>query len=72
MDLATYLQHADLTQAEFAARLGVHPVTLNRWVKGHAMPRRAAMAKIQNLTGGCVLPADLATAATAPSVSEAA
>ena len=66
MDLAAFLAQAELTQTEFAARIGVHPITLNRWVNGHALPRRSAMVKIQEATGGQVGPSDLLAATIKP------
>lgn len=60
MDISEYLAEAKMTQTAFAEMIGVHPVTLNRWINGHAMPRRAEMAKIRAATCGLVTASDMA------------
>lgn len=62
MKLSDYLAQEKLTQAQFAELVGAHPITVNRWATGTAMPRRAQAAKIQEVTGGLVTPPDLAAA----------
>ncbi len=40
--------------ARFASQIGVHQTTLSKWRRGHAMPRMAQMARIEELTEGAV------------------
>lgn len=68
MKLSDYLAQEKLTQAQFAEMVGAHPITVNKWATGNAMPRRAQVAKIRDVTAGRVTAADLAAAfATQPS-----
>lgn len=56
--LAKYLDSAGMTEAAFAAKLGVSQVTINRYVKGKRFPDRDTILRIEELTGGAVKPAD--------------
>lgn len=42
-------QHMDLTQEQFAARLGVTFPTVNRWENRHSRPSRLALQSIRRL-----------------------
>lgn len=59
MKLSDYLQVNQITQAEFAARIGTTGATVNRIVRGKVIPRRALMTTISEATKGDVKPLDL-------------
>ena len=59
MNLSSYLAHAKLTRADFAAQVGAHPVTVSRWATGAALPKRQQMARIEEITGGQVTARDM-------------
>jgi|GEM_PF-2176028 len=40
-----------LTQSEFAKSLGVALLTINRWEKGHSIPARDNIKKLEKLIG---------------------
>ena len=52
-DLPTRVRHLrrnlDLTQAHFAARLGVSVITIHRWETGQSHPRRLALTRLAEL-----------------------
>ena len=54
MTLREYLRAENLTLAEFAKAVGVHPITVHDWAAGKAVPRRASMARIDEITAGKV------------------
>lgn len=56
MTLREWIATAGLTQRAAAERLGVHEITLNRWLTGRAIPRRDQMTLIGTMTDGAVLP----------------
>lgn len=56
MTLREWIATAGLTQRAAAERLGVHEITLSRWLTGRAIPRRDQMTLIGALTAGAVLP----------------
>lgn len=56
MTLREWIATAGLTQRAAAERLGVHEITLSRWLTGKAIPRRDQMTLIGSLTAGAVLP----------------
>ena len=58
MKLARYLVLMKLTQAEFAARVGVSRSTVSLWINRRTIPYRAKMAAIERATRGAVTPAD--------------
>ena len=58
MNLREWIAREGITQREAAERLGVHEITLNRWLSGRMTPRRGQIAAIETLTGGAVLWAD--------------
>lgn len=45
------LTEAEMTQTELAARLGVHPATVDRWIKGETTPTRAKLLMVASQTG---------------------
>lgn len=63
MNLSDYLKRERLTQAQFAERVGAHPVTVNRWATGAAVPKRRQMQEIERATAGEVTPNDMLSAA---------
>ena len=58
MKLARWLAERRMTQAEFAARIGVTPDTVSLWVNEHKLPRRSRLATITRVTRGKVGPRD--------------
>lgn len=54
MNLREWITEQGLTQREAARRLGVHEITLSRWVMGRAVPRREWRDRIREVTGGAV------------------
>ena len=47
-----------MTRAQFAARMGVHPVTVSKWCSGAMRPAWSAIERIQAETGGQVTAQD--------------
>lgn len=66
MTLGEYLDGASITRRAFAARLGVHPVTVTKWVTGSQRPSWPLMARIRAATEGRVTAADFEAADDAP------
>jgi transcriptional regulator with XRE-family HTH domain len=64
MTLREWIESQKLTQREAAARLGVHEITLNKWVNGRMIPRRAQMETVEARTGGAVCGRDFFAPAT--------
>jgi DNA-binding transcriptional regulator YdaS (Cro superfamily) len=58
MTLSSYLANQNMTRAQFAARLGVHPVTVSKWCSGAMRPAWSAIERIQAETGGQVTAQD--------------
>lgn len=58
MKLRTYLTSHAISEAEFAAAIGVAKATVNRYVNGTRVPDRGAMSKIFDKTAGQVTPND--------------
>ena len=54
MTLREWISEQGLTQRAAADRLGVHEITLSRWLTGKAIPRREQMASIRQETAGTV------------------
>ncbi|MFC4668166.1 helix-turn-helix transcriptional regulator [Seohaeicola nanhaiensis] len=52
--LSAYLRSVELTQAAFAAMVGVKQPTVHRWLKGDARPSWRVAEKIAHATGGAV------------------
>lgn len=63
MKLQTYLENHKLSHADFAALLGVSEFGVRKWAREERMPRRKALRRIQEVTGGQVTPADFVGAA---------
>ena len=59
MKLIDYLSMHNITQADFAQRIGTTGATVNRIVRGKVTPRRGLMAAISLATEGAVQPIDL-------------
>jgi putative transcriptional regulator len=50
IDMARSLrQHLNLSQASFAAKLGVSVRTVNRWENGHAQPSKMALKLLEEM-----------------------
>lgn len=58
MTLEQWLAQRSMTRRELAKVLGVHPVTVTKWTRGHARPRGQTMHRIEAQTAGAVRPAD--------------
>lgn len=58
MNLATYLRQQKETREAFAARVGVHPITVTRWVTGSLRPGWDKLAVIERITAGEVTAQD--------------
>jgi DNA-binding transcriptional regulator YdaS (Cro superfamily) len=58
MTLSAFLASQKLTRAQFAERLGVHPVTVSKWCSGAMRPAWSAIERIQVETGGQVTAQD--------------
>ncbi|MCC4240350.1 helix-turn-helix domain-containing protein [Thalassospira povalilytica] len=59
MKLSQYLDNDHKgTRAEFSSLIGVTPMALHRYENGDRTPRKDVMAKIHEVTGGKVGPAD--------------
>jgi post-segregation antitoxin (ccd killing protein)/DNA-binding XRE family transcriptional regulator len=54
MKLDAYLADRGLTQAAFAARIGVSGPTVHRWIAGKARPDWTALGAIERETAGAV------------------
>ncbi len=66
MNLKTYLQKHRLTETEFAARIGVAQVTVNRYVRGLRFPSPDMVLLIAKETNGRVKVADWYERVAAP------
>ena len=44
-------EKSGLTQVEFAARLGVDPITISRWERGLSRPSRMARRQLEIMVG---------------------
>jgi DNA-binding transcriptional regulator YdaS (Cro superfamily) len=62
MHLSAYLEREHLTNAGFAARLGVTAEAVRLWALGRKIPRRDTMAAIEAATGGAVTARDFYSA----------
>lgn len=58
MRLDTYLDQEDLSPVDFASRLGVSRITVDRYLSGKRLPRREVMVSIVKATKGEVGPVD--------------
>ena len=62
MNLGKWLDENGLDRATFAATVGVHPVTVTKWITGRMMPRREALRAIERETKGAVVATDFVDA----------
>lgn len=58
MQLSTWLEEEEMTNVEFARRLGVAHTTVGRWISGEVFPRHGYLRQIEKLTCGRVTAAD--------------
>lgn len=58
MKLRDYLRENQITDASFAAKVGVSPFAVRKWKYGERMPRRAHLRLIRAATAGAVLAND--------------
>lgn len=58
MTLAEFFKHSPMTKALLAERLGVSPITINRYLDGSRFPSKETILAIAKLTGEQVRPAD--------------
>jgi DNA-binding transcriptional regulator YdaS (Cro superfamily) len=65
MKLTDFLASEKMTRADFACRIGVHPVTVSKWCSGAMRPGWAAIERIQAVTEGRVTAQDFMAAPTA-------
>lgn len=54
MKLETYLAQSQITQAEFATRIGRAPSYVSQVLRGTIWPSRSVMVSIASATGGAV------------------
>lgn len=54
MTLREYLKESGMTLAQFAVKVGAHPITVHDWAAGKAIPRRERMTAIEAATDGKV------------------
>lgn len=59
MRLREWLEDKGLMRVEFAALVGVHPITMTRWVTGQWVPSSEYIERISELTDGAVTANDL-------------
>lgn len=59
MKLRSYLSGRGETQAQFAARIGVHPISVSRYVTGRRLPEPDVIRRIVVATDGAVTADDL-------------
>ena len=50
LDIKKIRKSLRLTQVEFAARLGVDPITISRWERGLSKPSRMARRQLEIMT----------------------
>ncbi|MDF9542670.1 helix-turn-helix domain-containing protein [Bacillus cereus] len=50
-DITQIRQLAGLSQTQFAKLLGVSRLTVNKWERGHAQPKKESIKKIESLIG---------------------
>jgi len=52
MKLETYLKMSEITDADFAEKLGVNVISVRRYLAGQRIPNREVMEAIARNTGG--------------------
>ena len=50
LDIKKLRKKSGLTQVEFAARLGVDPITISRWERGLSRPSRMSRRQLEIMT----------------------
>ncbi|MGW6189380.1 helix-turn-helix domain-containing protein [Bacillus cereus] len=50
-DIKQIRQLAGLSQTQFAKSLGISRLTINKWERGHAQPKKENIKKIESLIG---------------------
>jgi 7-cyano-7-deazaguanine reductase len=70
MTLDEYLQRNDLSEREFARRIGVTQQAVNRYRNKMRLPERVVMERITEATGGAVQPNDFFAAGLPDGVDE--
>jgi DNA-binding transcriptional regulator YdaS (Cro superfamily) len=58
MKLTDFLASQKMTRADFAFRIGVHPVTVSKWCSGAMRPGWGVMERIHAVTEGQVTAQD--------------
>lgn len=58
MTLSEYLEIEDLSNEQFARRVGVTRPAVSFWRRGIRLPRLELMRRIEDITEGAVKPAD--------------
>lgn len=58
MRLAQYLKVHNITEVAFAQLVGASAFGVRKWVRRERTPRKGAMRKIQEVTGGAVTASD--------------
>lgn len=56
--LQAYLDQSGVSKDELAEQLGVHPITIYKYVRGDRVPEPGVMVKIAEITKGQVTPND--------------
>lgn len=75
LSLADWLDREGISPAQFSIRVGKSRPTVGRWLSGEAFPRKTALKKIAEITGGEVTANSFMPQAadySAPSPSETA
>lgn len=63
MKLSDFLSEHQISQADFANRIGATQAAVSRYLDGKRMPRRYHLARIKEATGGSVTADDFVGAA---------
>lgn len=58
MKLEEYLSKHNITQLAFAQKTNIHPVNINKYIKGKKTPNLRTILKIREATNGAVDVAD--------------
>ena len=64
MQLGAYLKREEISSSDFAARVGVSPSSVTRWVRGERKPSLEQVVTIERVTNGDVVAADFVSHAT--------
>lgn len=66
MKLAAYLRHNDISDEQFAEKIGASEGAVRKWKSGERTPRPDAMLSILAATSGKVTPNDFLPSQSAP------